>query len=110
VIELDAAAPKLDKVGRVIDFSVLKDRIGGFIERDWDHAFLVFDQDRVLIDFLASNDFKHAVLPVNPTAENLAYLLLYGICPRELADTGVRVRRVVVMETENCWASDELSD
>ena len=34
VVFLTAAAENLDAVGRVIDFGVLKERIGGWIERE----------------------------------------------------------------------------
>ena len=40
--KLDAGT---DELGRVVDFSVLKARIGGWIEDAWDHGFILWDQD-----------------------------------------------------------------
>ena len=39
-----------------------------------------------------------------PTAENLAQFLALEVSPRVLEDTGVKVTRIVVQETENCFA------
>jgi 6-pyruvoyltetrahydropterin/6-carboxytetrahydropterin synthase len=108
VVEITAEAKVLDDVGRVVDFSVLKDRIGAYIEREWDHAFLVYAADTELVDWLRGGAYRYASLPANPTAENLAMLLLRRVAPHVLEGTGVTVRRVRVMETENCWAEDEL--
>jgi 6-pyruvoyltetrahydropterin/6-carboxytetrahydropterin synthase len=51
---------------------------------------------------------KLYLMPTNPTAENMANYLLRSICPMVLADTGVVVSKVVVRETENCWAEATL--
>ncbi|MBF0198688.1 MAG: 6-carboxytetrahydropterin synthase, partial [Planctomycetes bacterium] len=48
------------------------------------------------------------VLPLNPTAENLAYYLLHEVCPKELKGMGVIVHKVVLWETENCYAEVDL--
>ena len=45
VVEVTAQAAKLDSVGRVIDFSVLKERIGAWLDEKWDHNVIVFEQD-----------------------------------------------------------------
>lgn len=94
-----------DTLGRVIDFSVLKERVGGWIDEHWDHGFIYFDKDstvRVVLDCLPGQ--KRFPLPYNPTAENLARYLMETICPQVLGDTGVRVSAVRVWETENCYA------
>ena len=107
VVEIDAEGG-LDHVGRVIDFAVLKDRVGGFLESQWDHGFLFWEGDETLLCHFRGSGFKYQELTFNPTAENIATHLLRVVCPQVLADTGVNVRRVRVMETENCWAADEL--
>jgi 6-pyruvoyltetrahydropterin/6-carboxytetrahydropterin synthase len=97
-----AAADELDAVGRVIDFGVLKDRIGGWIDREWDHGFVVWQNDAEARRALATVDGQKAyLLPVNPTAENLADHLLRVIGPQTLARTGVRLVKVTIFETEN---------
>ena len=103
------AAGELDAVGRVIDFSALKERVGGWILENWDHGFIVarHDQDgRRALDAFSSEGLpqKTFILEVNPTAENLAHFLAVDVSPRVLAGTGVKVTKIVVQETENCWA------
>lgn len=106
------ASWSLDPLGRVIDFAVLKERIGGWINAAWDHGFLLFCDDigglRALDAASAADGFPHKrfVLPVNPTAENLAGYLL-ALAPELLVGTNVRVTRVRVWETENCYADAE---
>lgn len=99
-----AHAP-LDSLGRVIDFSVLKERIGGWLDTHWDHGFLLWEED---VDALAAVTAipgqKLFQMPWNPTAENMARYLLTVVCPQVLADTGVEVTDVRVWETENCYA------
>jgi 6-pyruvoyltetrahydropterin/6-carboxytetrahydropterin synthase len=107
VLNVFARAPQLDSIGRVIDFSVLKERIGGWIDAYWDHAFLVYRSDHKLIEALvALNDPHHkiVILPVNPTAENLALFLLEKVCPKVLEGTDVCVYGLELWETENCKA------
>jgi len=97
-----AAADDLDAVGRVIDFGVLKDRIGGWIERAWDHGFIVWQDDAEARRALeAVEGQKTFLLAGNPTAENLADHLLRVVGPDTLAGTGVRLVKVTLHETEN---------
>jgi 6-pyruvoyltetrahydropterin/6-carboxytetrahydropterin synthase len=109
VVEIEARGP-IDGIGRVIDFSVLKERVGGWIERNWDHGFIYFSEDHILEELLddvmgpGSHRTKTYELPLNPTAENMARYLLHEVCPVQLEGTGVKVIRVTVHETENCWA------
>jgi 6-pyruvoyltetrahydropterin/6-carboxytetrahydropterin synthase len=97
-----AAADDLDAVGRVIDFGVLKERIGGWIERAWDHGFIVWQDDaeaRRALQVVEGQ--KTYLLAGNPTAENLADHLLRVVGPDMLAGTGVRLVKVTLHETEN---------
>ena len=98
------AEAKLDKIGRVIDFSVLKDQFGAFIDDNFDHGFLVWDKDEEVIKVLKGiNEQKIFLMPTNPTAENIAQYLLDN--SDEILDKkGVKVTMVQVYETENCSA------
>lgn len=94
----------LDALGRVIDFSVLKEKLGGWIECHWDHGFVLWDEDQEAIDAVKSvGGQKLYLLPYNPTAENLADHLL-GVSSGELHGTGVQVIEIEIWETENCKA------
>ncbi len=59
--------------GMVMDFSDVKRIAKELLVDAWDHAFLVYRGDRVVLDFLATlPGHKTVVLDVIPTAENLA--------------------------------------
>lgn len=99
---LTAASDDLDPVGRVIDFGVLKQRVGGWIEREWDHGFVVWQHDDEAVGALGRvAGQKTYLLPGNPTAENIADHLLRVVGPETLAGTGVRLVKVTLYETEN---------
>lgn len=97
-----------DAVGRVIDFSVIKETLCQWLEDHWDHRFLIWEEDP-LADALAALDATVVKLPVNPTAENLACLMSEKSVEL-LAGTGVRVISIEVEETRKCSASWKLFD
>lgn len=93
--------------GMLMDFSELKAIARREIVDAWDHAFLVYTGDRPVVDFLASlPDHKTVVLPVVPTAENLARLAFARLAPiyRAAYDGRLCLQRVRLYETPNCWA------
>ncbi|MBU6453321.1 MAG: 6-pyruvoyl tetrahydropterin synthase family protein [Cyanobacteria bacterium REEB67] len=93
----------LDELGRVIDFAVLKDRFAPWIENNWDHGFILWEQDAEAIAALSHmSDQKLFLLDANPTAENMALHLLNVVAPVVLAGSAVELTRVVLWETENC--------
>ena len=105
-IEIEATAPNLDAIGRVIDFSVIKAKIGTWLDAEWDHTTILSSEDEQTIQALhAAPSFKPVfIAPWNPTAENMAKHLLEVVCPEQLAGTDVAVTRVRVWETPNCYA------
>lgn len=118
VVEITATA-ELDSIGRVIDFSVLKERVGGWIETNWDHGFVLHEHDRTGMAAMScfSDEMslgnkaftqKLYLMPMNPTAENMADYLLNIVCPKVLDGLGIVVTKVVVHETENCKAEATL--
>lgn len=107
----EAAATDLDGIGRVIDFSVLKEVVGGWIDEFWDHGFIYWYQDEEIQRALSVIEGQKVyVLPTNPTAENMADYLLRVICPLLLKDKGVTVTKVRIWETENCYADATLME
>ena len=63
--------------GMVADFSDLKQLVHATIVAPWDHAFLAYAEDRVLVDFLATLPAHRTVLfDAPPTAEHLAAVAL----------------------------------
>ena len=74
---IHANAEKLDHLGRVIDFSVLKEKIGTWLDTYWDHTFIIYKEDTELIackNVLEKNK-QVFVCHFNPTAENMAEYL-----------------------------------
>lgn len=105
-----AQGNSLDDIGRIVDFSVIKEKLGGWIDHNWDHNFLVFSEDIETIHALSlMPKLKEPfICPFNPTAENMALYLLKEISPKALHETGVIITKVVLYETENCYATASL--
>lgn len=103
-VTFTCAAEKLDAVGRVIDFAVIKDKLCQWLELYWDHRFLVFDQDDWAHTLQLLDPTGAVVVPFNPTAENMAEYLLLIVGPLQLRGTGVKLIGVRVEETRKCAA------
>ncbi|MFM8380268.1 MAG: 6-pyruvoyl trahydropterin synthase family protein [Planctomycetia bacterium] len=96
----------LDDVGRIVDFSVIKRRLLGWIDEHWDHGFIVSAEDTngiAALKIVEPN--KTFVLPYNPTAENMARYLLEVVAPEVLGDLPIVVTRIVVWETDSTCAT-----
>ncbi len=100
-------AGDLDHVGRVIDFSVIKEKLCMWLENEWDHHFLLWEEDP-MAPALTEIDPTVVLLPFNPTAENMATYLAETVAPKQLEGTGVRVVRCTVEETRKCQAEWKL--
>lgn len=109
----------LDQVGRVIDFSVVKSTLCEWLETNWDHRFLHWEQDKLMTGissliedsnrpgFIEAKDEIHffdslVSLPFNPTAENLAAYMVEVIGPRLLDEHGVELVKCTIEETSKC--------
>jgi 6-pyruvoyltetrahydropterin/6-carboxytetrahydropterin synthase len=92
------AAPSLDALGMVMDFSRIKQAIGGWIETHLDHRMLLHKDDPVLPELKRQREPVH-VLEVNPTAENIAKLI-YDFA----ASQGFPVVEVRLWETDDSFA------
>lgn len=111
----------LDNVGRVIDFSVVKTTLCQWLEDNWDHKFLHWENDSVINSLIvvASTEFARennlvkdedydpfvnslVALPFNPTAENLAAYMVDVIGPQLLDQYGVELVECTIEETSKC--------
>jgi len=97
---------ELNSLDMVVDFSVIKKKIGSWIDECWDHAFIYCQDDTAVMAALScmGPTNKAFGIPGNPTAEVLARYLLEQVCPKVLADTGVKATSVIFFETDNCSA------
>jgi 6-pyruvoyltetrahydropterin/6-carboxytetrahydropterin synthase len=73
VVEVTITAAGLDDVGRVIDFSVVKGLLGGWLDEHWDHGFIVQKGDPLAEALFVAGKTYYVDFP--PTAENLAEYL-----------------------------------
>lgn len=99
--------------GMVMDFAEVKAIAQREIVSRWDHAFLVWREDRAVVDFLATlPEHKTVVLDCVPTAENLARIAFLTLDPayRNHYGNDLRLERVRIYETPNCWADCRRSD
>jgi 6-pyruvoyltetrahydropterin/6-carboxytetrahydropterin synthase len=104
--EIYAEADQLDEVGRIVDFSAIKEVIGGWLLTNWDHGFIAQKGDPIL-NFLKKYKQKYFILDVAPTSENLSSFMLQKC--QELTNTkkalkGIRITSVVVYETPSSRA------
>lgn len=96
---------ELDSIGRVIDFSVIKALLCEWLERNWDHMFLIWQHDPQA-KALAELDPKGVVLvPFNPTAENMAEYMVRVVGPAQLSGSGVMLLACRIDETRKCSAT-----
>lgn len=89
----------LDALGMVVDFSDVKRIVGKWIDDNLDHRMLLHRDDPVIPE-LARLGEPFVTLDVNPTAENLARLIL-----RAAQEAGLPVVEVTLWETENSFAT-----
>lgn len=101
-------AGDIDGIGRVLDFSVIKNLLCEWLERTWDHKFLIWVEDP-LQSTLKRSDYDGVVLTsFNPTAENMAKYLLEEVGPEQLINTNCLLLKVRVEETRKCSAEASL--
>ncbi|HNU66639.1 MAG: 6-carboxytetrahydropterin synthase QueD [Methylotenera sp.] len=97
--------------GMVMDFSDVKAIAKSALVDVWDHAFLVYQHDTDVLNFLNSlPQHKTVVFPTVPTAENMA-AEAFKILKTKYQDTygnHLKLEKVRLYETPNNWA-DALS-
>jgi len=93
--------------GMIMDFSEVKSLAKEYLVDLWDHAFLVYEKDMPVRQFLDSlPEHKTVVLNRVPTVENLAQIafqILKGVYADRYG-TGLALSRIKLHETPNCWA------
>lgn len=93
--------------GMIMDFSDVKALAKQHLVDVWDHAFLVYSGDTAVSDFLATlPGHKTVTIDRIPTVENLARTA-FDILKAVFIDrygTGLRLHKLVLHETPNCWA------
>lgn len=105
-VELTVAARFLDGLEMVIDFAVLKERFGGWLDAHLDHGMMLNSDDPLASVYESSPAFDkmkvYVFVKKNPTAEVLARYL-YVVAESMFQD--IDVRSVKVWETASCSAA-----
>ena len=106
--EIRVTAAAVDSLGRVIDFGVLKQAIGEWIQQNLDHTSIFdrADQDEGVLAIIELN--RRMGRPVYlidgpPTVEGIAQELGRVLQP-PLSLLGLEIESVKLWETPNCWA------
>lgn len=107
-IHFTCTAPELDSLGRIIDFGLIKTALCAWLEEQWDHKMMLWEQDPLLPDLQRLTPEDIVVVPFNPTAEQMAIYLVHEVGPRQLEGTGVQLISVRIEETRKCSASYRL--
>lgn len=93
--------------GMVMDFSDVKSIAKSAVVDVWDHAFLVYQHDTEVLNFLNTlPDHKTVIFPTVPTAENMASEA-FKILKSKYQNTygnHLKLEKVRLYETPNNWA------
>jgi 6-pyruvoyltetrahydropterin/6-carboxytetrahydropterin synthase len=110
MVDIVCRSRVLDDAGFVVDFGVVKDRVGGWIDTNLDHTFLAQRNDPVIqaLDDAMIQTRGTQFRPVfwmkdPPTAESIA-ALIFRRAAELLSDVPIMMDHVRVYETPNCWA------
>lgn len=105
-VEITCASPRLDEVGVVVDFGQVKAVVGAWIDANLDHTTLYDAADADMAALALTCKLRGMrpwyALHAPPTAEALAAHLYERA--QELLGAEIRVVKVRVYETPNCWA------
>lgn len=85
----------VDETGMIIDFSTCKKIIKQWIDDNWDHAYIGNEND-IVLKYLTDEGFRTFDMgDINPTAENMAYVL-HNVIKKNLL---LPVKKVGIVES-----------
>ena len=91
----------------VIDFADIKKISHEFIQTELDHAFMVWDKDKELLEFFKhSKGHKPIIVPFTPTAENVAEFIFNQLNDKflDIYKTGLHLYSIKLWETPSSYA------
>jgi 6-pyruvoyltetrahydropterin/6-carboxytetrahydropterin synthase len=116
VVEVFFTSKGLDNGQMVMDFGLMKGNIKDFVD-SFDHAYSMWDkEDQEFKGFMLKNSERHITMPVSPSAEAYALMMLYVIDKMIDAtefnngEVDVEVSSVRVAETVTGYAEAFRSD
>lgn len=96
-----------DDIGRVLDFGVIKEKLCMWVENNWDHKTLLWEEDPLAKTISELDPQGTVIVDFNPTAENMAEYLIDIVGPQVLTNNVV-LTEVVIEETMKCKVSARL--
>jgi 6-pyruvoyltetrahydropterin/6-carboxytetrahydropterin synthase len=104
VLEVTAQTELLNDLGMVVDFSLIKNIVKGWIDDNFDHNVILSSKDKVLGQAIAEyTGQKIYYLANNPTAENIALHLKMEVMPKLFTDSSFQIVKLKLFETPNCF-------
>ena len=109
-LELTVGGPLINKAGdssegMVFDFGDIKKYMMKNVHDVLDHGFMVYHEDRILVDFFEQHPqegFRFIKVPFIPTAEEIARWCYEQL--RACFPPGIQITNVRIFETPNSWA------
>lgn len=100
----------LDAQGMAVDFHTIRDTVKAWVDKHWDHGFLLNDRDVELLRALETVAGAKLYLfhAQNPTAEVMARHLAEQVPGIDLPGSGAVLSRVELYETPSACAVWEL--
>lgn len=92
--------------GMVLDYYDLKKIVEPILD-DLDHSFMVYKNDKELIDLLNKLNSRFVVVDFETTAENICLYLLEKVKSSKLPEN-IHSIKMRVLETENSYAEESL--
>jgi len=102
IVELEGS---LDENGMILDYYDLK-RIVNPIVEELDHAFMVYEKDKQIIEFLESMKSKKRIVEFQSTVENICRYILTEIKKNQLP-SNVKKVKVRIFESIDDYAEEE---
>lgn len=104
ILRITLGETSMNKDDMVIDFSVVKNKVKEWLDKNWEHAMIVAKEDTELGELLIQlPNQKIFILDNEPTAENMAGLLFKSILPTIFAGLPVTIYSVVFYETPTSY-------
>lgn len=108
-VEVTVTSTNLDNLGMILDFGKIKDILGSWLDKNWDHTSILHKNDPLIIEL--DERQKSAVfitkppylIDCNPTSENLASHF-YKVAEDLLKSYPIKILNVRIYETPNCWS------
>lgn len=95
----------LDENGMIMDYFDLKKIVIPIIE-DLDHAFMVYKEDKMIIEFLESVKSKKVIVDFQSTVENICKYILTQIQKQKIPQNVNKVK-VRIFESVDDYAEEE---